>query len=57
MKNELMEHLGGSVVECLLLAQCMILSLGIESCIGLPVRSLPFPLPMFASLPVSLMNK
>ena len=44
-------HLGSSVVECLLLAQSMILRPWIESHIGLPERSLLLP------LPVSLMHK
>ena len=44
--------MGGSVVEHLLSPQDVILGLGIESCIGLPVRSLLLPLSM--SLPLSL---
>ena len=49
--------LSGSVVECLPLAQGMIPSPGIESHIGLPTGSLLLPLPMSASLHVSLMSK
>ena len=48
-------RLGGSVVEPLPLAQGVILRLEIESHIGLPVRSLLFPL--YLCLSVSLMNK
>ena len=46
---------GGSVVECLPLAQVMILGLGMESCIRLPMGSLLLPLP--PSLSVSFMDK
>ena len=51
--------LGGSAVECLPLAQDMILGPGIESLIGLPAWSLLLSLPMSLSLSVcvSLMNK
>ena len=48
----LKEHLSGSVVEHLLLAQGMIPGSGIESSIGLLVGSLLLPLSMF--LPLSL---
>ena len=50
-------HLGGSAVECLALAQGVILGLGIESHIGLPVRILLLPLPISLCLSVSLINK
>ena len=42
--------MGGSVVERLPSAQDMILESRIESHIGLPVRSLLLPLPMFLCL-------
>ena len=47
-----LEHLGGSVVEHLLLAHGMIPGSRIKSHIGLPIGSLLFPLPM--SLPLSV---
>ena len=57
-KRELLEgRLSGSAVECLPLAQGVILGSGIESLIGLPVRSLLLPLPVSLPLTVSLMNK
>ena len=46
-------RLGGSVVKCLPSAQVVIPGLGIESHIGLPVRSLLLPLPMCLYLCVS----
>ena len=49
--------LGGSVVECLPLAQGVILGLGIESHIRLPARSLLLPLPISLLLSLSLTNK
>ena len=50
-------HLGGSEVKCLISAQGVILGSGIESLMGLPVRSLFLPLPVSLPLSVSLMNK
>ena len=44
-------RLSGSAVECLSSAQVVIPGSGIESYIGLPVRSLLLPLPV--SLPLS----
>ena len=52
-----MGHLRGSVVECLPLAQVMVLGPGIKFCIRLPVESLLLPLPVSLHLCVSLMNK
>ena len=46
------EHLGGSVVEHLPLAQVVIPRSGMESCIGLTAGSLPLPCSM--CLPFSL---
>ena len=51
------ERLGGSVVEHLPSARGVILGPGIESHIGLPVRSLLLSLSMSLPLSVSLMNK
>ena len=53
-KYILQECLGGSVVERIPLAQGMIPGSGIESLIGLPVRSLLLPLPVSLSLSLSL---
>ena len=55
--NYSLGHLGGSAVGHLPLTQGVILGPGIESHIGLPERGLLLPLPMSASLCVSLMNK
>ena len=52
VKCMLQGHLGGSMVERLLLAQVVIPSPRIESRIGLPAWSLLRPLPV--SLPLSL---
>ena len=49
--------LGVLAVEDLPLAQGLIPGFGIESHIGLPVRSLLLPLPMSLPLCVSLVNK
>ena len=46
--------LGDSAVECLSLAQGMILGPGMESLIGLPMGSLLLPLPMTLPLSVCL---
>ena len=43
-KSKLGTRLGGSLVQCLLLAWGMIPGSGIESLIGLPVGSLPLSL-------------
>ena len=52
LKTQSTGLLGGPVIECLPLAQGMILGLGIESLIGVPVRSLLLPPSM--SLPLCL---
>ena len=46
--------LSGSILPS---AQDVIPGLGIQSCIRLPARSLPLPLPMSLPFSVSLMNK
>ena len=51
------DTLGGSVLECLPLARVVIPGPGIESGTRLPTESLLLPLPVSASLCVSLMNE
>ena len=54
IKLFILEHLGSSAVERLPLVQVVILGLGIESHMRLPVRSLLLPLSMSLPLCVCL---